>query len=39
MPDCGGRKRWRAQKEKKERKNGKESLWLLEAPVRKIILK
>ena len=28
----------RAQKEKKERKNGKESLWLLEAPVWKIIL-
>ena len=30
--------RGRAQKEKKERKNGKESLWLLEAPVWKIIL-
>ena len=32
------RKRCRAQKEKKERENGKESLWLLEARVRKIIL-
>ena len=31
--------RWcRAQKEAEERTNGKESLWLLEAPVRKIIL-
>ena len=28
----------RVQKEKKERENGKESWWLLEAPVRKIIL-
>ena len=28
----------RAQKEEKERKNGKESLWLLKAPVREIIL-
>ena len=34
------RRKWcRAQKENKERKNGKESLWLLEAPVRKIILR
>ena len=33
------RKRCRAQKEKKkERTRGKESLWLLEAPVRNIIL-
>ena len=30
--------RCRAQKEEKERTRGKESLWLLEAPVRKIIL-
>ena len=36
--DSTRRKRCRAQKENKERKNGKESLWLLEAPVRKIIL-
>ena len=32
------RKQCRAQKENNERKNGKESLWLLEAPVRKIIV-
>ena len=31
-------KRCRAQKEEKERTKGKESLWLLEAPVRKMIL-
>ena len=36
--DRARRKRCRAQKEEKERKNGKESSWLLEAPVRKIIL-
>ena len=33
------RRKWcRVQKENKERTTGKESLWLLEAPVRKIIL-
>ena len=36
--DRARRKRCRAQKEEKERTKGKESLWLLEAPVRKIIL-
>ena len=32
------RKQCRAQKEERERAKGKESLWLLEAPIRKIIL-
>ena len=36
--DRARRKRCRAQKEEKERTKGKESLWLLEAPVGKIIL-
>ena len=36
--DRARRKRCRAQKEEKERARGKESLWLLEAPVREIIL-
>ena len=36
--DRACRKRCRAQKAKKERTKGKESLWLLEAPFRKIIL-
>ena len=36
--DCARRKWCRAQQEAKERTKGKESLWLLEAPVRKIIL-
>ena len=36
--DRARRKRCRVQKEEKERTRGKESLWLLEAPVRKIIL-
>ena len=36
-PQRARRKRCRVQEEEKERTRGKESLWLLEAPVRKII--
>ena len=36
--DRARQRRCRAQKEEKERTKGTESLWLLEAPVRKIIL-
>ena len=38
MADRAHRKWCRAQKEVKERTKGKESFWLLEAPVRKTIL-